>query len=51
MNGNIMAAIAMTPVASYAIAVRDGVSFWDAFTWTAMFLIAILVIGIISFRR
>ena len=44
-------AVALTPVASYAISVRDGISFETAFSWVALFTVTIFAIGAISFRR
>ena len=51
MNVWTCSAVALTPVASYAISVRDGISFETAFSWVALFTVTLIAIGAISFRR
>lgn len=51
LNTWTCSAVALTPVASYAISVRDGISFETAFSWVSLFTVTILAIGAISFRR
>lgn len=51
LNTYMYTAIAMTPVASYAISVRDGIALEEALALSAMFVIALAAISVISFRR